>query len=124
VILIAAVIAASFFIIALRAMAIPAITLGVIANGREAARVMTDKSLGDDEKERRLQKASVEMMRAFGSITLRAAAALAVGVVPLIALQAAGIAEMTTVGHALATWQGIVLTGAAMTAVYFVRGPA
>lgn len=120
-VLLAAVVAASFFMIALRAMAIPAITARVIATGREAAGVIGDKRLGDEEKERLLQKASIGMMRAFGSITARSAVAVAAALVPLLALQAVGVAEISTVGRALATWQGILLTGVAMTAVYFVR---
>lgn len=117
----AALLAASVFMLALRAMAIPAITARVITTGREAARVMGDRHLDDDRKEQLLQKASLTMMRAFGSITVRTAAAVAAAVLPLLAFHAAGAADMGSVAQVVATWQGILLTGAAMTAVYFVR---
>ena len=120
-VLTAAVVAAIFFMITLRVMAIPAITARVIATGREAAGVIGDKSLDDGEKERLLQRASLGMMRAFGSITLRGGLAMAAALVPLLGLQAAGVADMAAVVRALATWQGIALTSLAMTAVCFIR---
>jgi hypothetical protein len=88
--------------------------------GREALRVMRDAGVGDDDKERLLQQASVAMMGAFASITLRTVLAVAVALLPLLALHAAGLVLMPAVAQALASWEGIALTSVAMTAVYFV----
>ena len=71
----AAGLAASCFMIALRALAIPAITARVLETGREAARVMSDKGMADDDKERMLQNASFTMMRALLMNPRHAAAA-------------------------------------------------
>lgn len=120
-ILVAAVIAASCFMIALRAMAVTSVTTHIVATGREAARVIADKRLQDDEKERFLRSSSIRMMRAFASISWRTAVAFAAAVVPLLVLQAAGVAQMANVAHALATWQGILLTTVAMGAVGLIR---
>jgi hypothetical protein len=116
----AAALAASFFMIALKALAIPSVAARVVAMGREAVRVMRDAGVGDDDKERLLQQASVAMMGAFASITLRTALAVAVALLPLLALHAAGLVLMPAVAQALASWEGIALTSVAMTAVYFV----
>lgn len=117
----AAGLAASCFMIALRALAIPAITARVLETGREAARVMSDKGMADDDKERVLQNASFTMMRAFASITMRSAVAVAAALLPLLVFHTAGVADWTAVTYALATWQGIVLTGVVMTVVCFVK---
>jgi hypothetical protein len=116
----AAALAASFFMIALKALAIPSVAARVVAMGREAVRVMRDAAVGDDDKERLLQQASVAMMGAFASITLRTVLAVAVALLPLLALHAAGLVLMPAVAQALASWEGIALTSVAMTAVYFV----
>lgn len=117
----AALLAATCFMIALRAMAIPAITARVISTGREAARVMADRSVADDDKERLMQQASIQLLKTFVSITARTAAAVAAGAVPLAVLHAAGIVPLAAVGAFLATWQGITLTAVGMTLVYFVK---
>ena len=117
----AALLAATCFMIALRAMAIPAITARVLTTGREAARVMGDKSIEDDDKERLMQQASVQLLKTFVSISARAAAALVAGAIPLAMLHAAGIVPLAAVGAFLATWQGIALTAVGMTLVYFVK---
>jgi hypothetical protein len=116
----AAALAASFFMIALKALASPSVAARVVAMGREALRVMRDAGVGDDDKERLLQQASVAMMGAFASITLRTVLAVAVALLPLLALHAAGLVLMPAVAQALASWEGIALTSVAMTAVYFV----
>lgn len=117
----AALLAATCFMIALRAMAIPAITARVLTTGREAARVIGDKSMQDDDKERLLQQASIHLLGTFVSISARAAVAFAAGAVPLAALHVAGIVSLPTVGTFLATWQGIALTAAGMSLVYLVK---
>jgi hypothetical protein len=111
----------SFFTIALRALAIPAITARVLETGREAARVMGDATMEDDDKERLLQRASLTMMRAFASITARSALAIAAAVIPLFAFHMTGIADWTAVTSALVTWQGIAMTAVLMTAAWFIR---
>ncbi len=111
----------SFFTIALRALAIPAITARVLETGREAARVMGDATMEDDDKERLLQRASLTMMRAFASITARSALAIAAAVIPLFAFHMTGIADWTAVTSALVTWQGLAMTAVLMTAAWFIR---
>lgn len=120
----AAILAASFFMLALRALQIPAITGRVVATGREAAQVMGDRVMDDADKERLLQGASLRMLGAFASISLRTVLSVVAALVPLLALHAAGVTELTAVGETLASWQGIAVTGLAMSVVCLVKVPS
>jgi hypothetical protein len=121
VIYLAVVAAALCFAIALRVLDIPSITARVIETGRGAALTMSDGTIADADKERLLQQASLTMMGAFASITVRTALAIAASAVPLLALQAAGFAPLATVAHVLVTWQGIAMTSVAMIAAFLVK---
>jgi hypothetical protein len=121
VIYLAVVFAALIFAIALRVLDIPSIAARVIDTGRGAALTMSDGTIADADKERLLQQASLTMMAAFASITLRGVLAVAASLLPLLALQAAGFAPLGTVVHVLATWQGIAVTSTAMAAAFLVR---
>jgi hypothetical protein len=123
-VLTAAVLAASVFMVALRAMAIPLAAARVVTVGREAARILADHGLGDDEKERLIRGASLALARSFGSIAARTGIALAAALLPLVALQVAGVVDVASVAAALATWPGVLLTSVAMTGLYLVKvGP-
>jgi hypothetical protein len=124
VVYLAVVFAALIFAVAIRVLNIPSITLRVIDTGRGAALTMSDGTIADADKERLLQQASLTMMAAFASITVRTALAIAASLVPLLALQAAGVAPFDTVVHALATWQGIAVTSVAMVAAFLVKVPS
>jgi hypothetical protein len=117
----AAVLAASCFIIALKAMGILPIAAGALQTTRAAALAVKDGGLSDDEKERLLRKASLTLMRTFASIAVRGLGAIAVSMIPLLVFDSSGLADMTAVVNWFATWQGILLTSTAMTAAYFIR---
>lgn len=117
----AALLSAACFMTVLRVMAIPAITARVVSTGREAARVMRATDLGDDAKEQILQRASLSLLGAFASITGRTAVAIAAAAAPVLLLHAGGLVAAGVVWSYLASWQGILLTAAAMTAVCFVK---
>lgn len=117
----AALVATACFVAALRLMDILPIAAGAVETTRAAAQALKDAGIGDADKERLLQKASLKLMGTFVSIAARAALAVAVSLLPLLAFQAAGLVHLTAVAHLLATWQGIALTSAVMTAGYFVK---
>lgn len=118
---VAIIVAASCFMAAIRLLAIPPIAAGVVGTTRSAAAVLRDRAMSDDEKERLMQRASLTLMRAFASLTARLAAAIAISLLPLLALHAAGVVQLSAVGELLGSWEGTAVTTAAMTAMYCVK---
>ena len=116
-----AVVAAACFMVALQLMRVLPIAAGVADMTRAAARTFNNAELSDADKEQFLRKASVSLLGTFVSITARAAVALGAALLPLFALQAAGLVDVTAVADFLATWPGILLASVVMTAAYFVR---
>lgn len=92
-----------------------------VQTSRAAAAVVRDKSLGDDEKERRLQAASLVLGRSFLSIGARSAGAFAAALVPLGLFEVTGLARFSAVTGWLSTWTAILLTTAVVSAVYWIR---
>ncbi|HEY0876791.1 MAG TPA: hypothetical protein VGD94_25165 [Vicinamibacterales bacterium] len=117
-------IAACCFMAALRMTDVLGLTAGVLEQGRAAARILNDRTASDDQKERLLQQASLGMMRAFVSISVRAGLAFAAALVPLLLFQAAGVTDLAAAANALVTWQGMTLTAVFMTAVHFMKLPS
>ena len=97
-------IAACCFMAALRMTDVLGLTAGVLEQGRAAARILNDRTASDDQKERLLQQASLGMMRAFVSISVRT--------------------DLAATANALVTWQGMTLTAVFMTAVHFMKLPS
>jgi hypothetical protein len=106
---------------ALQLMRVLPIAAGVVDATRAAARTLNNAELSEADKEHFVRKASVALLKMFVSITTRAALALGAALLPLFALQAASLVDVTAVADFLATWPGILLASVVMTAVYLVR---
>jgi len=116
-----AVVAAACFMSALQLMRVLPIAAGVVDMTRAAARMLNDAQLSDSDKEQFLRKASVSLLGTSASIAARVAVALGAALLPLLALQAAGLVDVTAVADFLATWPGILLVSVVMTAAYLLR---
>jgi sterol desaturase/sphingolipid hydroxylase (fatty acid hydroxylase superfamily) len=82
---------------------------------------MQDRTLDDDEKERRMRSASLELVKTFFSIAARSVLALAAAIAPLLAFDAVGLASFGAVTGWLSTWSAILLTTLLVTAGYYLR---
>jgi hypothetical protein len=109
------------FAAALRVMRLVPLARSALQTAQSASRTMRDPALGDDSKERIVRQASIELMRQFLAIAGRSAAAVAISLIPLAALSAAGLVTWSGVTRALVTWQGIALATAAIAAATLVR---
>jgi len=118
---VAAILATACFGIALRWLGVVAAAGRAVATSREAAESMRDPALSDLEKEHRVQKASLSLMRSFVSIVARGTGAFLLAIVPVLALQLSGIVQASAVSHLLVTWQGILLTCVVMTVAFLLR---
>jgi hypothetical protein len=117
----AAVVATACFGFALRLVGIVAVASNVMATSKAAAATLRDPTLGDLEKEQRVQKASLSLLGGFVGILARGAAALAAGALAVFAFDAAGLSDAGAVGAFLATWQGILLSCAAMAVAFLIQ---
>ena len=100
----------------LRALRLVPASLEAVSTAREAAFVMRDPALDDDEKESRVQAAALRLFRLFATITLRTVAALAVPVVVLAALAGLDLVSVPEVLDAALSWPVILASTLAMGA--------
>lgn len=103
-------IAIAIFCWSLYAFRLVPASLEAISTARQAALVMRDPALDDDEKETRVQQAALRLFRLFGSITLRVAAALLLPVLAVAALVGIGLVEVNAVLEAAISWPVIVVS--------------
>jgi hypothetical protein len=94
---------------------------GIVTSARDAFAVIRDPELPDDAKETAARRASLALLGGLFSILLRAAAAVAVSLVPPLAFAALGLASLDETFALLASWQAIAVTTATMV-VGFVLG--
>jgi len=117
----AALAAVACFIIAFERLGVVAVARGAMRSALDASRVMRDARLSDEEKERAVRASSLVLLRSFGSITIRSAAALAISLLPVLALQAAGLAALPAVNRLLLSWQGLLLASVTVAVAYLAR---
>lgn len=94
----------------LRAFRLVPASLEAVSTARQAAGVMRDPALDDDEKESRIQAAALRLFRLFASITLRAAAALLVPVLAVLLLAWLGVVDVDAVVATAMSWPVILGT--------------
>jgi hypothetical protein len=90
-----------------------------IQSGLVASRKMRDPATSDDEKEEAARAASLVLLRSFGSITIRSAAALAVSFLPLLAFEVTGLARLQAVNRLMLSWTGLLLALVVAVLMYF-----
>ena len=117
----AAVLAVACFAMALDRFRVFPIARRAIQAASDASRMMRDKSVEDDEKERSVRAASFVLFQSFGSITLRSVAALAVSFLPVILLQIADVVHLSAVNRLLMSWSGLLLASGTVVVVQFAK---
>jgi sterol desaturase/sphingolipid hydroxylase (fatty acid hydroxylase superfamily) len=117
----AAFLAVLFFVLALELSGVLQVGARAIQTSRSAAASMRNPTLSDEDKERRMQQASLTLVRSFVSIGARSLAAVAAALLPLLAFEVTGLARFTDVTGWLATWEAIVLTTVIVTVAYYLR---
>lgn len=83
--------------------------------------MLTDRELDEVEKEQRIRAASVSLLGDCLSILVRAAAALAISLLPLALLDATNLVRFSDVISWIATLPGIALATAAVALTYAAR---
>jgi len=78
-----------------------------------------DPSLSDDQKEQLARKTSLQLMGSFLSILARGAGAVGASLLPLLAMQSLGLADIGTVLDTLTSWQTILVVSVVLTPLYF-----
>jgi len=121
VIYIAGLLAVIVFALVLDRSGVPRIAAEAIDLSRASARTVRDRSLSDDEKERRVRQASYSLLRFFLAIAVRSVGAVGLSVLTLFAFQATGLADMSTVASWLATVQAILLASAILILWFLIR---
>jgi sterol desaturase/sphingolipid hydroxylase (fatty acid hydroxylase superfamily) len=121
VIYVAAFVAVFFFILTFEKLGIVRVSSDAVRTSRSAVGVMQDRTLDDDEKERRMRSASLELVKTFLSIAARSVLALAAAIAPLLVFDAVGLASFAAVTGWLSTWSAILLTTLLVTAGYYLR---
>ena len=117
----AAFLTVTIFVIALWMFGIIAVAAKAVEVSRASAKTIRDPALSDEDKERRLQRASLALLGGFCSISARAAAAVGVSLVPMLAFDLAGLATFWNVADFLATWEAIIVISVVLTLVFLVR---
>ncbi len=82
---------------------------GVLVIAGHAVAAMRDKSLDDDEREKAVQRASIQLIGAFFSILVRSALAFLASFLPIWFASLTGLATFEEVFHYLSRWDVIVI---------------
>jgi len=105
----AAALAILLFAVALKYSGIYALTLDVIASARAAAAVIRDPALDDDQREVRVQRAAVHLLKRAAQIALLTVVVVGIPLLALVALDAVGWVEIEAVFALLMRWETIVI---------------
>lgn len=111
-----------FFLIAFWRLKISHICVGAIKTAQSAVTTMGDKSLGDEDRERVVQGASIKLFAAFFSISVRSIMALVVSFIPIYLAHLTGLATIDAVVGFLSRWDVIAVISAAIIGGYFIFG--
>lgn len=112
--------AIAIFCWSLHAFRLVPASLEAVSTARQAAGVMRDPALDDDEKESRVQAAALRLFKLFATITLRVAAALLLPALAVALLAWAGLVDTQAVLDAALSWPVIVVSTVVMVAVLVV----
>ena len=95
--------------------------VAILPVARGALNTIQNQALGDDEKERAIQRATVRLARSLVSIVIRSAFTLAVSLVPLVAAEYFGWADIDEVIAFLSRWDVILIVSVAIIAGYILK---
>ena len=114
-------IAVLLFVAVLRFGRVVERSLGVVATVRDATSVMTSSSLSEDEKETRIQKDALAMMRAFAILAFWSAFAVGVSILAVVLGSLGGFYDLESAQAAAESWEVILVICVVMTAALVVR---
>lgn len=117
----AAALAVACFAMALDRLRVLEISRRAIQAGRDASRIMQDRSTNDARKEQLVRSASLTLFHCFGAITWRSAAAVAISVLPVMLLQVTDFVRLSSVNRLLLSWNGLLLAAGTFAVVHFAR---
>jgi hypothetical protein len=106
------------FLIGFRMLRIPAEAQDAIGETRAASAVMRDPNLDDDQKEKRLQKASITLFAKLFSMLLRSAVCILISAVPLVLAIMSGLTVENEVVPLFYSWPVIVASSLAFIVVW------
>lgn len=109
------------FALALRWFGVVGLAGRAVSVAREAGAVMASKTLSDDEKEGRIQRATLSLFAAFFGLLLRAGGAFGVAAAILFAAQAAGLAAAQRVLALSISWPAILAATVVLTLAFWPR---
>ncbi len=96
-------------------------SFAVVSTMREATGVMTSTTLSDDEKETRIQRDALAMLRAFAMLLFWSVCAIGLTILFVVSGGALDLYDTASVIAAAESWEVIVVAGIAMTALFVVR---
>ncbi len=96
-------------------------SLDVVATVRGTLAVMASATMSEDEKESRVQKDALLMMRAFAILAFWSAVAVAVSVLAVVLGSLAGFYDLESAQAAAESWEVILAACVIMTAALVVR---
>ncbi len=119
VVLVGSMAAAAFLIGFYFAGVVPAAGRALVT-ARAASAVMRDPALHDDDKEVAVRTAGISLLGSFVSILLRSLVAIVASLAPILLADLLGLADIATMLAFLSRWDVILVTSAAMIAVWLI----
>jgi len=121
VIYLALAVAVLLFVAVLRLGRVVERSLGVVATVRDATSVMASSSLSEDEKETRIQRDALAMLRAFAILAFWSAIAVGVSILAVVLGSLAGFYDLESAQAAAESWEVILVVCVVMTAALVLR---
>ncbi len=100
----------ALFLLFFKILRVASVAQAAIAEAGQAAKILRDPSIDEDQKETRLQKASIYLFRKLFSIVVLAAVCIAVSMAPIALASWAGIATEEEVIPLFTSWEVIIVT--------------
>jgi hypothetical protein len=116
-----AVLAISTFLAVLWRLRVVAVASDVLSTTSGAVAVLHDATADDRMREQAMRRASLRLIRHFGSLLMRASVSLAASGVPIVVAAACGLAPARDVVAFLERWQTGLIAFSLALAGYLVR---
>lgn len=107
------------FMLCLKSFGVVKVSQSVLATSRHAVGAMRNHVLDDDEREKIVQKASLQLLGQFFSIITRVAGVLVASFIPIWLISLTGLTTIDAVFGFLSRWDVILVITLVMIAAYF-----
>lgn len=108
----------ALFLLGFRVLKVPAVARAAIGETKTATAVLRDPTAGEDEKETRVQKASIALFTQLLSMLIRTAVCALVSFLPIAAALWFGLTTEAEVVPLFYSWEVIVATLVAFVVVW------